>query len=241
MPVEAPNLVIRMQRPWLRRLIWIFGLAVLPVAFYLVYEFGRFDGGYDRLTVGQHRRELEVEIERLQKSNAELRAQVAELETGQMGHQQESSELARSVAELQAQVARQSQDLAFYRGIVGSTIGAPTIKVQRFQVHPGTEPRHHRLRLVLVQAVRPDNVVAGTVALTVQGTEKGKPVTYSLGRLTNDGRDQLPFSFRYVQDLDQEIVLPDGFQPARVSVEVRASGRSGAPFNQSFDWAVQPT
>lgn len=241
MPVEAPNLVIRMQRPWLRRLIWIFGLAVLPVAFYLVYEFGRFDGGYDRLTVGQHRRELEVEIERLQKSNAELRATVAELETGQMGHQQESGELARSVAELQAQVARQSQDLAFYRGIVGSTIGAPTIKVQRFQVHPGSEPRHHRLRLVLVQAVRPDNVVAGTVALTVQGTEKGKPVTYSLGRLTSDGRDQLPFSFRYVQDLDQEIVLPDGFQPARVSVEVRASGRSGAPFNQSFDWAVQPT
>ncbi|HSC06155.1 MAG TPA: hypothetical protein VLD59_04965, partial [Steroidobacteraceae bacterium] len=79
MPVEAPNLVIRMQRPWLRRLIWIFGLAVLPVAFYLVYEFGRFDGGYDRLTVSQHRRELEVEIERLQKANAELRAQVAEL------------------------------------------------------------------------------------------------------------------------------------------------------------------
>jgi hypothetical protein len=239
--VEASNLVIRPQRPWLRRLIWIAALAVLPVAFYLMYELGRFDGGYDRLTVGQNRRELEVEIERLQKANAELRGQVAELETGRMSHQQESSELARSVAELQAQVARQSQDLAFYRGIVGSTIGAPTIKVQRFQVHPGTEPRHHRLRLVLVQAVRPDNVVAGTVALTVQGTERGKPVTYSLSRLTADGRDQLPFSFRYVQDLDQEIVLPDGFQPARVSVEVRASGRSGAPFNQSFDWAVQPT
>lgn len=241
MPVEAPNLVIRMQRPWLRRLIWIAGVAVLPLALYLMYELGRFDGGYDRLTVGQRRRELEVEIERLQKANAELRAQVAELETGHVSHQQESAELARSVAELQAQVARQSQDLAFYRGIVGSTIGAPTIKVQRFQVEAGTVPRHHRLRLVLVQAVRPDNVVAGTVALTVQGTENGKPVTYSLGRLTADGRDQLPFSFRYVQDLDQEIVLPDGFQPARVSIEVRASGRSGAPFNQSFDWTVQPT
>ena len=241
MPVEATNLVIRTQRPWVRRLIWFTGLAVLPLALYLMYEFGRFDGGYDRLTVGQHRRELEVEIERLQKANAELRAQVAELETGRVSHQQESAELARSVAELQAQVARQSQDLAFYRGIVGSTIGAPTIKVQSFQVHPGSAPRHHRLRLVLVQAVRPDNVVAGTVALTLQGTERGKPITYSLGRLTADGRDQLTFSFRYVQDLDEEIVLPDGFEPARVSVEVRASGRSGTPFNQSFDWAVQPT
>ncbi len=241
MPVAATNLVIRTQRPWLRRLIWITGFALLPLSFYLMYELGRFDGGYDRLTVGQRRRELEVEIERLEKANAEMRAKVAELETGHVSHQQESAELARTVADLQAQVARQSQDLAFYRGIVGSTIGAPTIKVQRFQVHSGSSPRHHRLRLVLVQAVRPDNIVSGTVALTVQGTERGKPVTYSLGRLTADGREQLSFSFRYVQDLDQEVVLPEGFEPARISVEVRASGRSGAPFNQSFNWTVQPT
>lgn len=239
MPMELTNLVIRTQRPWLRRFIWIAGLALLPMSFYLVYELGRFDGGYDRLTVGQRRRELQVEIERLEGANAELRAKVAELETGHLSHEQESSELARTVADLQAQVARQSQDLAFYRGIVGSTIGAPGIKVQRFQVHAAGAPRHFRLHLVLVQAVRPDNVVSGTVALTVQGTERGKPVTYNLGRLTADGRDQLRFSFRYVQDLDQEVVLPEDFVPGRVSVEVRASGRSGAPYNQSFEWSVQ--
>jgi hypothetical protein len=241
MPVEAANLVIRTHRPWLHRLFWIAGVALVPLCFYLTYEFGRFDGGYDRLSVSQRRRELEVEIERLEKTNADLRARVAELETGQMSHQQETAELGRSVAELQSQVARQSQDLAFYRGIVGSTIGAPGIKVQRFQVRAGTAPDRFHLRMVLVQAVRPDNIVSGTVALTVQGTERGQSVTYNLARLTADGRDQLPFSFRYVQDLDQEVVLPDGFAPARVSVEVRASGRSGAPFNQSFDWNVQPT
>lgn len=241
MPVEAGNLVIRAHRPWLRRFLWIAALALLPLSFYLMYEFGRFDGGYDRLTVGQRRRELEVEIERLEKTNAELRAKVAELETGDTSHQQETAELGRSVAELQSQVARQSQDLAFYRGIVGSTIGAPGIKVQRFQVRAGTGPNHFHLRMVLVQAVRPDNIVSGSVALTVQGTERGKAVTYNLARLTADGRDQLPFSFRYVQDLDQEVVLPGGFAPARVSVEVRTSGRSGAPYNQSFDWTIQPT
>lgn len=241
MSAEAGNLVIRAHRPWLRRFLWIAGLALLPLSFYLMYEFGRFDGGYDRLTVGQHRRELEVEIERLEKTNAELRAKVAELETGDTSHQQETAELSRNVAELQSQVARQSQDLAFYRGIVGSTIGAPGIKVQRFQVRAGTAPDHFHLRMVLVQAVRPDNIISGTVALTVQGTERGKSVTYNLSRLTSDGRDQLPFSFRYVQDLDQEVVLPGGFAPVRVSVEVRTSGRSGAPYNQSFDWTIQPT
>ena len=238
MPVQPSPLVIRAQRPWVRRALWIAALAVLPALLYLTYEFGRFDGGYDRLTVGQHRREYEVEIERLQKANSELRAQVAELETGRVSQQQERQELARTISDLQAQVGRQSQDVAFYRGLVNSTLNAPNIKVQKFAVVPGDSSGRYHLRMVLVQAVRPDNVVTGTVELTVEGTERGQPAKYGLARLTGDGRSQLSFSFRYFQDLDQEVALPQGFQPGRVNVEVKSSGRN-APFSQSFNWNVQ--
>jgi hypothetical protein len=238
MPVQPATLVIRARRPWVRRALWIAALAVLPAVLYLTYELGRFDGGYDRLTVGQHRRELEVEIERLQKSNAELRGQVAELETGRVSQQQERQELARTIADLQGQVGRQSQDVAFYRGLVNSTLNAPNIKVQKFEVVAGASNGRYHLRMVLVQAVRPDNIVTGTVELTVEGTERGQPARYGLARLSGDGRSQLPFSFRYFQDLDQEVALPDGFQPGRVNVEVKSSGRS-SPLSQSFNWNVQ--
>src|SRR5262245_3713982 len=233
-------LFVRPHRPWVRRAIWITIVALLPLAFYLAYEFGRFDGGYDRLMISQQRREHEVEVERLEKANAELRASLAELQTGRVSQQQEREELSKTVHDLQEQVARQSQDLTFYRGLVTTTTGAPTVKVQRFQVLPGSEPRHFKLRLVLVQS-RPENVTAGTVAMTLEGTESGRTVTYNLGRLAADGRAQLPFSFRYFQDLDQEVVLPEGFVPGRVSIEVRASGRASAPASQSFGWSVQPT
>ena len=238
MPAQPSTLVIRARRPWVRRALWIAALAVLPAVLYLTYELGRFDGGYDRLTVGQHRREFEVEIERLQKSNVELRAQVAELETGRVSQEQERRELARTIGDLQAQVGRQSQDVAFYRGLVNSTLNAPNIKVQKFEVVAGDGNGRYHLRMVLVQAVRPDNIVTGTVELTVEGTQRGQPAKYGLARLTGDGRTQLPFSFRYFQDLDQEVALPDGFRPGRVNVEVKSSGRS-APLSQSFNWNVQ--
>ena len=238
MPGQPATLVIRARRPWVRRAIWIAAFAILPVVIYLTYELGRLDGGYDRSTVGQRRRELEVEIERLQKNNAELRANVAELETGRISQQQEREELARSIAELQSQVGRQSQDVAFYRGLVNTTLNAPNIKVQKFEVMPGETNGKYHLRMVLVQAVRPDNIVSGTVELTVEGTERGQPAKYGLARLTGDGRSQLSFSFRYFQDLDQEVALPEGFQPGRVNVEVKSSGRS-APLSQSFNWNGQ--
>jgi hypothetical protein len=211
----------------------------MPVALYCVYEYGRFDGGYDRLMVSQWRRELRVQIEHLEKANASLRAKLAELQTGHLSHQQESKELARTVGELQAQVERQSQDLAFYRGIVGSTTPGPNVKVQRFAVLRGDAPGHYRLQIVLVQAVRPDNIVAGTMGLAVLGTERGRPVTYELARLTADKRAQLPFSFRYFQDLNQQVALPSGFEPSGVTVELRTSGHNGVPISQRFSWYLQ--
>jgi uncharacterized FlaG/YvyC family protein len=234
------TLVIRTQHPWLRRVWWGLAIALAPLGLYLTYELGRFDGGYDRISAGQERREQEVATERLEKANAELRGKLAEFETGRVSQQQEREELARTVTDLQTQVARQQQDLQFYRGIVSQTVGAPNVKVQRFQIVNGSAARRFKLRLVLVQA-RTESVASGTVALAVEGSERGKAVTYNLPRLTADARAQVPFSFRYFQDLDQEIVLPEGFQPARVNVEVRASGRASSPATQSFNWAVQST
>jgi uncharacterized FlaG/YvyC family protein len=234
------TLVIRTQHPWLRRVWWGLAIALAPLGLYLTYELGRFDGGYDRISAGQERREQEVATERLEKANAELRGKLAEFETGRVSQQQEREELARTVTDLQTQVARQQQDLQFYRGIVSQTVGAPNVKVQRFQIVNGSAAGRFKLRLVLVQA-RTESVASGTVALAVEGSERGKAVTYNLPRLTADARAQVPFSFRYFQDLDQEIVLPEGFQPARVNVEVRASGRASSPATQSFNWAVQST
>lgn len=240
MALTPRTLVIRKEHPWLRRLWWGLGIALVPFAFYVTYELGRFDGGYDRLSAGQELREQVVASERLEKANAELRGKLAELETGLVSQQQEREELTRTVSELQTQVASQKQDLQFYRGIVSQTVGAPNVKVQRFQIVSGSAARRYKLRLVLVQA-RTESVASGTVALAVEGSERGKAVTYNLARLTADARAQVPFSFRYFQDLDQEIVLPEGFQPARVNVEVRASGRASSPATHSFNWAVQST
>ena len=51
-------------------------------------------------------------------ANRELRTRLAELDTIRIGRAREQAEVARTIGDLQAQVARQAQELAFYRGIV---------------------------------------------------------------------------------------------------------------------------
>jgi hypothetical protein len=231
------NLVIRAHSP-ARRLI-IVGVITLIAAFalYIVYELGRFNAGYDRLEVAQQRTELEVEIERLGKSNRELRTQLAELDTIRIGRAREQAEVTRTIGELQATVARQTQELAFYRGIVAQGAAAVGVKVQQVHITAGAKAQHFMVHFALVRSVRPDSVAVGSIALSVDGSSAdGKPITLDLPALAK--QKELPFNFRYFENLDQDVALPAGFHPEKMAVEVRSNKKDVAPASQSFPWSV---
>ncbi len=234
-----PSLVVRTHSPT-RRLV-LFSVIALLVAFalYIVYELGRYNAGYDRLAAAQQRTELEVEIERLGKSNRELRTQLAELDTIRIGRAREQAEVTRTIGDLQAQVARQTQELAFYRGIVAQGAAAVGVKVQQVHITPGTKPQRFIVHMSLVRSVRPDTVAIGSVALSIDGsTGDGKPTTLDLPTLTPAKQKEVPFNFRYFENLDQDVVLPAGFKPEKLGIEIRSSKKDVAPASQTFPWTV---
>jgi hypothetical protein len=77
--------VVRARAPALRTALFIAALLIGLFAVYVVYEFGRYNAGYDRQAVAQQRTELEVKIEHLEKDNREMRTQLAELDTFRVG------------------------------------------------------------------------------------------------------------------------------------------------------------
>ena len=92
-------------------------------------------------------------------------------------------------------------------------------------------------------AARHDKSVSGSVDLAVEGARDGVPVTYSLDDLVaGDVSDsKMDFSFRYFQNMERELQLPNGFVPDRVMVEVNPKGRSAKVIRQAFEWTVQST
>jgi hypothetical protein len=229
----------RTQAP-ARRLI-LNGVLVLLALFalYVIYELGRYDAGYDRLAVAQQRTEFEVAVERLEKSNRELRTQLAELDTVRVGRAREQAEVARSIGDLQAQVERQSQELAFYRGIVAQSAVAVGVKVQQLRISAGSKPTRFILHIALVRSVRPDSPATGAVGVSIDGeSADGKAATVDLAALTVEKQHEVQFNFRYFQNVDQEVALPTGFKPEHVAVEVRSSHKDVAPASQTFLWSV---
>lgn len=219
----------------------LFGLATLllaALAGWLGYGAGQRSVGHDAAAVAEQRSIVQDQAQRLELENKRLNARVAELEMARRLDRDAYGQVERTLGDLQSQLARQSDDLAFYRSIVSPADGIQGLRVQRFEVLPGTEPRQVRLRLTLVQAMRHESVVAGLAQITLVGVRDDAPARVTVGELLGKPRAQLPFSFRYFQAIEQAVVLPEGFEPYETDVRVTSS-KLRTPLQQVFPWKIE--
>jgi len=214
-------------------------LGLLVVIGYLVFEFGRIQGGYDVVDAANEREQYEVRIAGLEDEIVALEQEVALLETHREIDREAYKEVESSLTTLQAKIQEQRDAIAFYRGIVSPADGNKGLRVQDLKLTRGKEEREFNLRLVLVQAMRHDRKVSGDVNLSVEGSQDGVEKSYAFAELLPpEAKKGWAFSFRYFQDFDRRLVLPDGFTPERIRVEVRSRTRSIASIEESFAWVT---
>jgi len=231
--------VVRARAPALRTALLIAALLVALFALYVVYELGRYNAGYDRQAVAQQRTEFEVRVEQLEKENREMRTQMAELDTFRVGRAQEQAEVARAMGELQAQVARESQELAFYRGVVAQGATSIGLKIEQLRITAGTAPYTYLVHFSLMRSGRADAEAAGTLTLSLDGTAGTEAKSLDFYVLSDGRTRELRYAFRYFQDFDQEIAVPPSFKPEQLQIEVRSGRKDVAALSQSFLWTVE--
>lgn len=213
--------------------------ALVVVVGYLVYEFGRIQANYNIVDAAEERQAYEDRIAGLENEIVGLKEEIALLETHRDIDREAYREVEDSLTTLQAKIQEQTDAIAFYRGIVSPEDGAAGLKVQDLKLTRGPEERAYNVRLVLVQSLKHDRKVSGDVNLVVEGDQGGEATTYEFSQLLrDDANGNWVFSFRYFQDFDREIVLPDGFTPERITIEVRSKTRSISSIEESFSWAT---
>jgi hypothetical protein len=227
--------VIRRHTPVRTVLLRAAALLIGLFALYVVFEFGRYSAGFDRARVAQERSEHRQQIAALDGQVQALHSQVAQLQTLQAGAAREHEQVGMEIAELQAQVDRDRQDLAVYRGVIAPATGAgSSMQVQQLRITPGTAANQFVAHLTLMQGGKPDVTVAGIVGVRVSGQLNGTASVVDGVGTTPKGA----ISFKYYQSVDYQIALPAGFHPAAVQVTVRDGRPNGVTATQSFPWSV---
>jgi hypothetical protein len=234
----APR-IVRPAGSALRAALLAAGVVIGVFALYVVYELGRYNAGYDRQAVAQQRTELEVRIEHLEKANRELRTRLAEADTIGAGRAREQAETARAIGDLQARVAGQSQELAFYRGVVAQGASSLGVKIEQLRITAGQNPGTYVVHMSLVRSGRSEAAATGSVQLSLDGSAAEGARTLDLAALTAGRQRELRYNFRYLETFDQQLTVPPNFKPERLNVEVSSGRRDVAPLSQTFLWSVE--
>lgn len=237
--MAAPRLVVRTYAPLRRVLLIGGGLVIGLLALYIAFEWGRSRAGFDGAAAREQRSDLRRQISDLKSQLKEQRLQLARFETERVGQTRERTELEKTIGSLQADKARLTSDLAFYRGIAGGNTGTEVMKIQQFEVLRGPGQNAYVLRLVLGRPLRAEDLLTGKVRITVEGGTLAEPRNLDLAALAGIEGGELSFSYRYTETLEQPVVLPAGFTPLRTTVELAPARRGVNPVRESFIWTVQ--
>lgn len=238
-PLKTGQLVVRLHSPWRRRAIVAFVVLLMLLIPYATYEWGRWNSGYSIVAVTQERLEHAERVRKLEQQVAALQSGVASAELARNVDRQSYESVEKTLTDLQAQVRDQRDELAFYQAIVSPKEGPSGPRVQSVTITNGALADHYQLKLLLIQSLLQEAMAGGSIKIELVGTRAGQPATLSLADVVVEerGRNELSFSFRYFQELEQEVVLPADFAPATVNVELKSSRQ--AVVKQSFPWQPQ--
>jgi Family of unknown function (DUF6776) len=215
--------------------------CLLAAMLYLSFELGRQQSGYSLIHERRERQLFEAERAARDQTIDRLERELAILETSRDIDAETYAGITANLAELEARLQAQEEELAFYRGIVSPGDGVAGFRIQSVAVEPGVEPATFTLHITLVQAIMHNDRLAGAVRATLRGTEHGQDATYALAELDGASRSaEIPYEFRYFQLLEAGLALPEGFEPSEIEIEVWPQSPRGETIVQSFPWAVAP-
>jgi hypothetical protein len=214
-------------------------LAALAVGIALLYgafEYGRSLAGYSALSSLIQRQAQSNRIDELEEETSRLRQRLAADAVGRKVDAEAQSESQAMIGDLQAELARQQQELDFYRGLLAEKFGTGTIKLQELAVRPEGGDRYTIL-VTLVQSTARDALATGSLTIKVTGSRGGALTQLRLSDIADGRRERVHFSLRYFTTVEVPVTLPAGFKPAAVDLEFQTDRGGPEPVQQSFPWS----
>jgi hypothetical protein len=185
--------------------------------------------------------ELSEQLISIETENAELRRQVAILDRSSVMDQLASEVVQETLLSLRGRVGQLEQDVVYYRQVVSAEIEDTGLIISQLDIDATREANRYRYKLVLRQQdADGDTFLTGYVNVNLVGSQGEEQQILSLRELSAE-QDELNIRlrFKYFQNIEGELVLPDNFVPDRLQVAAVSVEPVGKSINQDFSWVVE--
>ena len=168
----------------------------------------------------------QLDSERTRATNAEREADVV---------RRANALLRASERQRQDEIAGLKADLAFYRRLGGASGSQAALAVHHMELQTTHSPRVYLLVFTLTQNLRWASSIAGAIQLRVEGIQDGVARHLDEKQLLAKTADPLKFQFKYFQQFERLITVPEGFAADRLTIRLR-SGSLGTAVEHTMQW-----
>ena len=233
----ADEYVVIRHRPGYRLRRTAILLAFSVIAAVAGYAAGMAQGGFRFSSAEASIGVLQDELKTLREAYTEARQQVVNLERGRAIDQQAMKQARTTIVKLETRIASLKSDLTFYKNIMAPSETSKGLQVDSLTLVADRQPGSYDFKLVLTQVGNNKSYISGVVAVNVIGLRDEEKEVIALRDLSQDIDDLgVKFRFRYFQDVEGLLTLPEGFEPIEIQVLAQAEGRKSSQAERTFDW-----
>lgn len=223
--------------PWTRFWKRFLMLVLVGLLAGASYVFGRYEALEAQEQAIAERDQLSEDLQMLRDEMSSSSQRVIMLEKGGEVDRRSTEGLRQNMVDLRGQIATLQEEVAFYRGIMAPASRKQDLRIQKVEITKTLEERRHRFKVVLTQVGTNQRFVSGLAGVSIIGVLNGKKKSYALRELSDDIRDYgIKFKFRYFQEIEGDLLLPDGFTPESVEVELQSNSSKSKRVEKVFPW-----
>ncbi len=235
--LSTPRVIVA-QGPARRRWPWLLLLVLVwSGSLYATWQLAQARAGPECERIRAQFSAAATGLQRAAETEQSLRGRIAVLERAEQVARGTSRELQSVLLEREVELAALQADLSFYQRLVGGGGEREGLSVHRVALQPSSVDRVFGFTLTLSQNLKQGRITNGQIQIAVEGVRGDSLETLDWARLAGAAADSPPaYSFRYFQQIQGSIILPEDFQPHRLSVRLVPEGRAAA-VDHDISWA----
>lgn len=234
------KMIVVPYQPW-RTALMRLGIVMLVLAtgagFYLYgYSEGVFVNGDAR----SERDRLLLQVDDISRQMNVLQQELINSEQAGAVDRQALDEVQGTIINLRETIAQLQEDVLYYKQIMSPENTETGLMIGQLDLESTEEQGRIRYRLELRQVGNNDNMVTGYTNVNILGNQDRQEISIPLRSLAEE-LDQLDIKlqFRYFQNIQGELVLPEGFEPLGVQIMAVDEANNGKTVQKSFAWVVE--
>lgn len=225
-----------MRSLWLCSTFTLVLLATGGAAYFYGYGLGAGDDGDARV----ERDGLRVIVSSLQQENGALNARLLSLEQTGSVDQQALDDVQHTIVALREKISQLEEDVLFYKQIMSPENAETGLVIGQLDLVATDVPGMIRYKMELKQQGNNENLITGHANVNLLGLRDYEEVSIPLNELSASQQERdIRLQFRYFQNIEGELVLPEGFEPVKVQIMAVAEGANAKTVQKSFGWLVE--